>query len=62
MDSEPGGGKHRADYSDAVTDATDPEDSITDDPPVTDAVTDEKVEEPKKRGALREAALLSTLR
>jgi signal peptidase I len=62
LDSEPSGGKHRSDYSDAVTDATDPEDSITDDPPESaDSVTDEKTEEPKKRGALREAAILVTI-
>jgi signal peptidase I len=41
-----------------VTGATDPEDSSDE---KTDAVTDEKVEEPKKRGALREAALLITI-
>ena len=62
MESEPRGGKHRSDYSDAVTEATDPEDSITDDPPETaDSVTDEKTDEPTKRGALREAAILVTI-
>ena len=65
------GGKHRAGYSDAVTDSTDPQDSSSDPTPevtdsvtddTTDPVTDEKVEEePKKRGALREAALLITI-
>ena len=70
MASEERGGKHRAGYSDAVTDSTDPQDSSSDPAPEvtdsvsdekTDAVTDEKVEEPKKRGALREAALLITI-
>jgi signal peptidase I len=66
LESEERGGKHRAGYSDAVTGATDPEestdektDAVTDEE--TDAVSDEKVEEPKKRGALREAALLITI-
>jgi signal peptidase I len=62
LESEQRGGKHRADYSDAVTDATDSEDPITDDTSETaDSVTDEKTEEPKKRGALREAAILITI-
>jgi signal peptidase I len=59
LESEERGGEHRAGYSDAVTGATDPEDSSDE---KTDAVTDEKTdEEPKKRGALREAALLITI-
>jgi len=58
LESDEGGGKHRAGYSDAVTGATDPEDPSDE---KTDGVTDEKVEEPKKRGALREAALLITI-
>ena len=57
MDSEQRGGEHRADYSDAVTDSTDP----SDEPADTD-VEDETTDEPKKRGsALREAALLVTI-
>lgn len=70
MESEPRGGKHRADYSDAVTGATDPEDPSDD--PADTAVEDAKAgievddaktdEEPKKRGgALREAAILVTI-
>jgi signal peptidase I len=69
LESERRGGKHRAGYSDAVTGATDPEDPSDDpadtavedakaDTPVEDAKADE---EPKKHGALREAAILITI-
>jgi signal peptidase I len=69
LDHEPRGSRHRADYSDAVTEPTDPVDDPAD-PPVEDAKTDvpadavvedAKTDEPKKRGALREAALLITI-
>ena len=59
MEPERRGGKHRADYSDAVTGSTDPDDSAgeqTLDPAET-PVEDAKTEEPKKRGALREGAI-----
>ena len=66
MESEERGGKHRAGYSDAVTEPTEPHDStdapeITDSDSVTDEKPDEKADEPKKRGALREAAILVTI-
>jgi signal peptidase I len=62
LESEERGAKHRAGYSDAVTDSTDPQDSSSDPSPDTaDSVTDETAEEPKKRGALREAAILITI-
>ena len=56
MESQRRGGKRRAGYSDAVTDSTDPEDSSSE--PMETAVEDSKTDEPKKRGALRETALL----
>jgi signal peptidase I len=57
LDSERRGGEHRADYSDAVTDSTDPSDE-----PADTEVEDATTEEPKKRGgALREAAILITI-
>ena len=63
MDSEQRGGKHRADYSDAVTGSSDPEDSSTertlDD---IDSVSEPEAEEPKKKhGALREFAILVSI-
>lgn len=65
MESEQRGGKHRAGYSDAVTDSTDPGDDSTEqtlEPADEAAVEDAKTEdEPKKRGALREAAILVTI-
>ena len=60
MESEPRGDDDRAGYSDAVTDSTDPDDS-SNTTEVSDSVTDEKPDEPKKRGALREAAILITI-
>jgi signal peptidase I len=60
LDSEQSGGKHRADYSDAVTGPTDPDQSSSE----TTLETDESQssEEPKKkRGALRETAILVTI-
>ena len=59
MESQRRGGKRRAGYSDAVTDSTDPEDSSSE--PMETAVEDSKTDEPKKRGALREAAILVTI-
>jgi signal peptidase I len=63
LESERGGGKHRAGYSDAVTEPTDPSDDSTEQTPEpADAVAaDAKVDEPKKRGAVREAAILITI-
>jgi signal peptidase I len=65
LESEQRGGKHRAGYSDAVTDSTDPGDDSTEqtlEPADEAAVEDAKTEdEPKKRGALREAAILVTI-
>jgi signal peptidase I len=64
LESEERGGTDRAGYSDAVTDSTDPQDSTSDPSPETaDSVTDAttETEEPKKRGALREAAILITI-
>jgi len=80
LESAPRGGKHRADYSDAVTGATDPDDPAVEqtlEPPDTlepadaaeadtlepadTAAADAKTDEPKKRGALREAAILVTI-
>ena len=68
MESAPRGGKHRADYSDAVTESTDlgddstehePADTTAADTTAADtAAADAKADEPKKRGALREAAIL----
>jgi signal peptidase I len=60
LDSEQSRGKHRADYSDAVTGPTDPDQSSSE----TTLETDESQssEEPKKkRGALRETAILVTI-
>jgi signal peptidase I len=68
LESERRGGKHRAGYSDAVTGSTDPEDSSTeqtleptDAEPADEADADTTTEQPKKRGALREAAILITI-
>jgi signal peptidase I len=77
LESEQRGGKHRAGYSDAVTGSTDPEDSSLADSEPTDAAVEdaraddtrledaaaegEQADEPKKRGALREAAFLITI-
>jgi signal peptidase I len=59
-DSEQRGTHHRAGYSDAVTGPTDPNDppgehSVE---PADTAFEEAKTDEPKKRGALREAAIL----
>jgi signal peptidase I len=59
LESQRRGGKRRAGYSDAVTDSTDPEDSSSE--TMETAVEDSKTDEPKKRGALREAAILVTI-
>jgi signal peptidase I len=56
VDPEQRGGKNRAGYSDAVTGPTDPDEPAD---PDTDVV-DEK-SEPKKHGALREAAILISI-
>ncbi len=71
MESAPRGGKHRSDYSDAVTESTDPGDDSTEHEPagttaadttaVDTTAVDAKTDEPKKRGALREAAILVTI-
>jgi len=65
LESERRGGEHRAGYSDAVTGATEPDDSsaaAVEDAKSDAAVEDAKTEdEPKKRGALREAAILITI-
>ncbi|MBW8710227.1 MAG: S26 family signal peptidase, partial [Mycobacterium sp.] len=63
MESEHRGGKHHAGYSDAVTGSTDPDDLSSDlTPEPTDtSVVDAQTDEPKKRGALREAAILITI-
>jgi signal peptidase I len=61
LESEPRGGKHRAGYSDAVTDSTDPVEDSTEHEPEDAAVADAETDEPKKRGALREAAILVTI-
>ncbi len=63
MESERRGDEHRAGYSDAVTDSTDPDDSSAERrsrPPMR-STDDSKTDEPKKRGALREAAILVTI-
>ncbi len=64
MESERRGGKHRPGYSDAVTESTDPDDSAAEQTlePADAAVDDAQTDEPtKKRGALREAAILITI-
>ena len=59
MEREPRGGKHRAGYSDAVTESTDPDDSSSERTLDTDdSAADAQGDEPKKRGALREGAIL----
>ncbi|WP_414684882.1 signal peptidase I [Mycobacterium sp.] len=66
MEPEQRGGKHRADYADAVTGSTDPDDvageqtlePVDSDTDADDTTTDEPK---KKRGALREAAVLITI-
>jgi signal peptidase I len=60
LDSEERGGKHRAGYSDAVTGPTEPEQSPSE--TAVETGESESREEPKKkRGALREAAILVTI-
>ena len=66
MEGDERSGKHRADYSDAVTESTEPDEAVGDPAPeitdsVEDDVDDEQVDQPKKRGALREAAVLITI-
>ena len=63
MESERRGGKPRAGYSDAVTESTDPDGSADEQTlePADAVVEDSKTDEPKKRGALREAAILVTI-
>ena len=69
MESDPHGGEDRAGYSDAVTGSTEPDDSAGEqtlestDTTAADAKTDDpkKPDEPKKRGAVREAAILITI-
>jgi signal peptidase I len=64
LESERRGGKHRPGYSDAVTESTDPDDSAAEQTlePADAAVDDAQTDEPtKKRGALREAAILITI-
>ncbi len=63
MESDRRGGKHRPGYSDAVTEPTDPsDDSAVQTPePADAAAADAKTDEPKKRGAVREAAILITI-
>ena len=63
MEPEGRGAKHRAGYSDAVTEPTDPDTSSTEQTaePADTAAADMDADEPKKRGALREAAILITI-
>jgi signal peptidase I len=63
LESEPRGGKRRAGYSDAVTEPTDPSDDSAEQTPepADAAAVDAKADEPKKRGAVREAAILITI-
>jgi signal peptidase I len=63
LESERRGGRHRADYPDAVSGFTDPDESSTEQTLEADTAADDaKAAEPKKKhGALRETAILISI-